>query len=59
MGMCKGTSCIQAVTGSSGWTQRRVILFNSISLDFVSTSVFNPISIIVLVLYSSSSLYVS
>lgn len=36
--MWKGTSRIQEVTGSSGLTERRMTLFNSVSLEFVPTS---------------------
>lgn len=47
--MWKGTSHIQEVTGSSGLTERRMTLFNSVSLEFVpaSTLILTDVTMIV------------
>lgn len=54
--MWKGTSRIQEVTGSSGLTERRMTLFNSVSLEFVPTSTLILTDVTMLVQSSPGSL---
>lgn len=56
MGVWKGTSHIQEVTGSSGLTERGMMLFNSVSLEFVPTSTLIITDITMLVQNPPSSL---
>lgn len=54
--MWKGTSHIQEVTGSSGLTGKRMVPFNSVSLEFVPTSALILTDISMLVQNSPGSL---